>query len=347
MEESVNAGQEQMASSEVNTPSENSVENGNDNADIRVAVDQSTGERFIELAESEGTENGPSADTISANEEGNQTANNEEQQVPQYYTDTELMQAFSNQSVDFSKISPQQQMFLQQQRDYQARQQQAEYQRQERQKQFEAQQMQQRQANFAKARTEARAAALKHLNITEDDLKNAEYMENGADTKAKFDEAYNNILANMQYQSIHQEVLQNQRIQQYQQGMMEIGKIIVDSQNNEQYHDEILKMMDTAYLDMPYREAAKYQQLGYNLQNGICTPNDVALARQYMEECKKIYYQQLKGVSTTPRQISVPRVERGGVPHVEQAQSVDVAKMRQMDQSGRDAYVQNLFRGIS
>ena len=213
--------------------------------------------------------------------------------------------------------------------------------------QFMAQQQaaaeQARQQAFSQLAVQAKAAAMQELGISDDDLTNADFMEDGAEKKAKFEALYNKKLLEGQYNYIQNEVVQQQRMEAYNQGINEIQSFCADERVKNPHFQQTIQLMETAKNTMPYNVASKIFAAEHNIQNGVLTPNDIATFRQYYDYCKKLAYQNAANVTTKPKPTaSVPNVERAGttqnnadVPHL------NTANLRSMNQYQRDKVMQN------
>ena len=221
--------------------------------------------------------------------------------------------------------------------------QQMEQQRQQFMAQQQAAAEQARQQAFSQLAVQAKAAAMQELGISDDDLTNADFMEDGAEKKAKFEALYNKKLLEGQYNYIQNEVVQQQRMEAYNQGINEIQSFCADERVKNPHFQQTIQLMETAKNTMPYNVASKIFAAEHNIQNGVLTPNDIATFRQYYDYCKKLAYQNAANVTTKPKPTaSVPNVERAGttqnnadVPHL------NTANLRSMNQYQRDTVIQN------
>lgn len=221
--------------------------------------------------------------------------------------------------------------------------QQMEQQRQQFMAQQQAAAEQARQQAFSQLAIQAKAAAMQELGISDNDLTNADFMEDGAEKKAKFEALYNKKLLEGQYSYIQNEVVQQQRMEAYNQGVTEIQSFCADERVKNPHFQQTIQLMETTKNTMPYNVAEKIFATERNLQNGVLTPNDILTFRQYYDYCKKLAYQSAANVSTKPKPTaSVPNVERAGsaqnnteVPHL------NTANLRSMNQYQRDTVIQN------
>lgn len=302
------------------------------------SVDEN-GNRSLSLGEDTPTE------PEEAPQENNEAATNPQQENPtepavQPYENMEqVVQAAGAGNLDPARLTQEQQQSIiaLQQR------QQMEQQRQQFMAQQQAAAEQARQQAFSQLAVQAKAAAMQELGISDNDLTNADFVENGAEKKAKFEALYNKKLLEGQYNYIQNEVVQQQRMEAYNQGVNEIQSFCADERVKNPHFQQTIQLMETAKNTMPYNVAAKIFTAEHNIQNGVLTHNDIATFRQYYDHCKKLAYQNAANVTTKPKPTaSVPNVERAGttqnnadVPHL------NTANLRSMNQYQRDKVMQN------
>jgi len=265
--------------------------------------------------------------------------NSTEPAVQPYENMEQVVQAAGAGNLDPARLTQEQQQSIiaLQQR------QQMEQQRQQFMAQQQAAAEQARQQAFSQLAIQAKVAAMQELGISDDDLTNADFMEDGAEKKAKFEALYNKKLLEGQYNYIQNEVVQQQRMETYSQGVNEIQSFCTDERVKNPHFQQTIQLMEVVKNTLPYNVAEKIFATERNLQNGILTPNDIAVFRQYYDHCKKLAYQNAANVTTKPKPTaSVPNVERAGsaqnnadVPHL------NTANLRSMNQYQRDKVMQN------
>lgn len=335
-------------SSDTSTPSAESASTTSDSkGDIRVVVDES-GNRRIEMSENpfnteerqEAVHEPPQEEA--PNEEPSQV---EQPSEPQYYADmNEVVAAAASGILDETRLSSEQRstiLALQQQQAQKLA-------MEQRRAQEQAQAEQARQQAFGNIAVQARQQALQVLGITEADLTNATYVESGENLKDKFEETYNNLVRQGQYNYIQNEVVQAQRQEAYNRSLQEINNFCNAERVKEPHYDEIVKAMDTAKYEMPYREAQSIVEAEQNIQNGILGAKELETFRKYYDYCKRQAYQKASGVSTTPRKTNaVPKVEQPGQPHgSSERQSIDIKAVRGMNAAQRSDYMRQVIASM-
>ena len=272
------------------------------------------------------------------------------EEVPQestspYYSNDEFVQAFQNGTADPAKMSSEQMQALQAHMQAMAQQQQQEQQRQALLQQQQQQLFQQRKQNLIQLAGKAKDIAKQQLNISDDDIANFDFLENGDQLKAQFENTYNDVLSTLQYNMIKQEVEATNQAKAYESGMNEIRAFINAETGSEPRLNDILKLMDSKVENMPYNQAIRIKQATANLQNHYLDGNTLAIIREYYDECKKEVYGQ--GLSKTPRRY-VPQVEAAGQPkNSGQAESgFDGRELRSQSQSDRMETVTKWFNSV-
>lgn len=323
----------------IETGSESHVESHDDGGTkFKFTVDES-GNRSLSLGEDTPTE------PEEAPQESDEPAANPPQENPtepavQPYENMEqVVQAAGAGNLDPARLTQEQQQSIiaLQQR------QQMEQQRQQFMAQQQAAAEQARQQAFSQLAVQAKAAAMQELGISDNDLTNADFVEDGAEKKAKFEALYNKKLLEGQYNYIQNEVVQQQRMEAYNHGVNEIQSFCADERVKNPHFQQTIQLMETAKNTMPYNVAAKIFTAEHNIQNGVLTPNDIATFRQYYDHCKKLAYQNVANVTTKPKPTaSVPNVERAGTtPNNADVPHLNTTNLRSMNQYQRDKVMQN------
>ena len=313
-------------------------------SDVHVVVDKATGERTVEFGKVNDTSDTPAKENAAESDtdaQNNIPADNQ----PNYYTDTELIQALGSGNVDFSRMSEAQANSFNAYRQREIAMQEAERNRMIQAEQAKTQMARTRRANLYQIADKAKQMALQQFGITEADIPNLEFMEGGEEKLKAFNDAYSNNFANLQYQMVENEIRQQMRVQEYQRGMEEIANFVKSEAATEPHHAEILQLMDTAKKTMPWEQAVRIDQTERNISSGICTPNDLNVIRQFYDECKKQVYQNKANVSKVPQRTSVPKVEKAGVPNVQSSPAPNFGNWRGMTQHQRDAAALSYISG--
>lgn len=343
----VSAPSEPSTSSDTpSTASEPSTPSQSADSDVKVVVNPVSGERSVEFINKPETATEPTEQPIE------QTPQNDTQQIEQPQQDTstqpqtyanmeEVLQAVSTGNFDESKLTQEQMQTInaiQQRQAYMAQQQQIA-------QQAQAQAQQARQQAFATISQQAKQLALQEMGITDEELTGADYTEGGDELKRKFTELYNNKVLAGQYAYIQQEVQQQNKVESFRHGLQEVQNFCISESQKEPHYQEIVQVMDTAKMDLPYKQAQKIIQAEQNMQNGVLTQNDIATFREYYDYCKKQVYQSKNGVTTTPRPTAtVPRVETSGQGGKNTpAPTLNFSSLRGLNQFERDKAVSNFI----
>ena len=248
---------------------------------------------------------------------------------PQYYNDTEFMQAINSNSLDQTKISPAQAQFLSNQRAAYMAEEQAKRNRAEQWQRMEQEAQQRRVQSMASLNDYAHQAALRAIKIAPENFKDIEYMANSDELKQAYSQAYQQAYADGAYQIALQNVQREQQEQQFRNGMMEISNFVQGEQKAEPHHKEIMELMNTEMKKMPYEEAQPVVHAWNNISNGICSAYELQTIRSYYDHCKKKVYQQGANVTKVPQRTTVPMVERTGQPNPQTAnQPMDWNKLK-------------------
>ena len=193
---------------------ESHVESHNDGGTkFKFSIDEN-GNRSLSLGEDKPTE--PEAPQESNEPAANPPQENPTEPAVQPYENMEqVVQAAGAGNLDPARLTQEQQQSIiaLQQR------QQMEQQRQQFMAQQQAAAEQARQQAFSQLAVQAKAAAMQELGISDNDLTNADFMEDGAEKKTKFEALYNKKLLEGQYNYIQNEVVQQQRMEAYNQGV--------------------------------------------------------------------------------------------------------------------------------
>ena len=321
---------------ENNAPQATSETNNVDNAgDVRLVQNPMTGEVELQSVSTESTDTPEQNNPEASQSEQSETVSNEQavEQPKAYASMEEVVQAAAQGNLDQSRLTTEQVALInavQQRQIFQQQQAQLAQQRQ-------AQADEQRRQAFASIAVKAKQDAMQELGITDEQLESSAFDVGGDEVRQKYQEAYNAKLLKGQYDYIQQEVVQQQRQESFQRNMGEVQSFAAMESAKEPHYQEIISLMNTEKMNMPYAQAQKIVQAENNVMNGIFTENELATMRQYYDHCKKMVYQKAGNVTTTPQRTSVPNVERAGV----QGQGNDgvkfnFASLKGMNQLQRD-----------
>lgn len=173
----------------------------------------------------------------------------------------------------------------------------------------------------------AKEEAMKKTGATEDDIQlgefsdDAEVQQRVRDYKVAYDLAVQRIIrdsfdkyAKMQEESRKQQEVRNN-----------VRNFIQEQRAKEPHFDEIGQMMNTAYLNMPYKQASIIAPVVDAARKGIMSQEQANILGQYYEICRKALYARINKTSVTPKPV-VPKVEKRGT-GASAPKNVDYAKM--------------------
>lgn len=264
---------------------------------------------------------------------------------PQYYADmNEVMSAAAQGVLDDSRLSVEQRntiIAIQQQEQQRIALAQAR-------EQAEKQSQENVRKAFGELKVQAQKQALQTLGISEEDLANADFVENGAAIKEKYNQLVDDMVLRGQTAYFRQETMLANQAAANAGSLQEIQTFCNAERAKEAHYDEIIKMMDTVKMDMPYRDAQAVLEAERNCQNNAMTAKDVATFRKYYDYCKKLAYQKANNVSTTPRRVNaVPKVEQPGQPHnSDSRQGINVKAVRGMNAMQRQDYMTKVIESM-
>ena len=228
------------------------------------------------------------------------------------YRDTaELMQAIQSGQVDERRI-PMEQAFAY-----------ANYKQQMIQQAMQQQKVQQAQPQQEESRIDffnkidelARAAALRDIGLSEEQMATAEYSDNDdvVNRAAQYETSMawhrNAIMA--QVQAEQQRAMAEQA--QVRQLYGDIDNKVAEYRKNEPAFEEINVMMNNYYTELPYNEAVKYANAIQAYQKGNITQEQAQALQEYYDKTRVAYYAKKNNLGTlnnpSPR---IPQVERPG-----------------------------------
>lgn len=228
------------------------------------------------------------------------------------YRDTaELMQAIQSGQVDERRI-PMEQAFAYANYKQQLMQQAMQQQQPE---QVQPQQEESRIDFFNKIDELARAAALRDIGLSEEQMATAEYSDNDdvVSRAAKYETSMawhrNAIMA--QVQAEQQRAMAEQA--QVRQLYGDIDNKVAEYRKNEPAFEQINVMMNNYYTELPYNEAVKYANAIQAYQKGNITQEQAQALQEYYDKTRVAYYAKKNNLGTinnpSPR---IPKVERPG-----------------------------------
>lgn len=251
----------------------------------------------------------PAEEAVDEGEKGTDSVDMGQQAVSEkpMYNLEEFSTALANGRVDADRVP---QEYQAQYADYRIReaiqqrqaQQQAAIQREQAQRQQIAQQMspeQRVQANkdfYNALEEEANSLALKDLGITQEQLDDAEYADNGEQLKREYQNAkdWHKSRLRGEMQARYQ---QEQAYKQAQQATYnDISAFVEEQRAKEPNFDAIDKTLATRYKTLPYEQGQVIQQALTALQNGTINQQGVQVIQQYYNDCRKEYYAKKNGL---------------------------------------------------
>jgi hypothetical protein len=263
------------------------------------------------------------------------------------YTLEQLNQAISAGSVNENRI-PQQ--YARQYVAYMAQQQAAmqQQQQQEREQQAATQQqaLQQRNAMLQKISDDTRIQTLNELGITEEDLASAEYSDDD-DVKAKTSQFRQALLwnYNQNVMAVQRQLAQQSAISTQQQNIYrDITSYVQDQQAKEPNFSEIDKMLATHYQTLPYKDAAGIADAINAYKTGSITSQQCQTLQKYYENTRVAWYAQHESLSTKPKKVPIPAVEKPGGGAPAPAKPFDFSSLRTMSETERRAALSNYWR---
>jgi hypothetical protein len=228
------------------------------------------------------------------------------------YRDTaELMQAIQSGQVDERRI-PMEQAFAYANYKQQLMQQAMQQQQPE---QVQPQQEESRIDFFNKIDELARAAALRDIGLSEEQMATAEYSDDDdiVNRAAQYETSMawhrNAIMA--QVQAEQERAMQQQA--QVRQLYGDIDNKVAEYRKTEPAFEQINVMMNNYYTELPYNEAVKYANAIQAYQKGNITQEQAQALQEYYDKTRVAYYAKKNNLGTinnpSPR---IPKVERPG-----------------------------------
>lgn len=204
---------------------------------------------------------------------------------------------------------------------------------------------------FESLEQEATRFAMADLGITEEDLANAEYEEDGgAAIQNKLDSAKSwhkqRLMNELQARRAQEEAYKAQQKQLYQ----EIGDFTRNAQMNEPHFQEIDKMLSTAWQEMPTKYGAIVQGALQSLAQGTITRQQTQVIQKYYEDVRRLFYARQNGLQAPMRpqqKKRPPSVERAGNGQSTfSSKAPDYKALRNADARGKKAWLGEFFKGI-
>lgn len=228
------------------------------------------------------------------------------------YRDTaELMQAIQSGQVDERRI-PMEQAFAYANYKQQLMQQAMQQQQPE---QVQPQQEESRIDFFNKIDELARAAALRDIGLSEEQMATAEYSDDGdiVNRAAQYETSMawhrNAIMA--QVQAEQERAMQQQA--QVRQLYGDIDNKVAEYRKTEPAFEEINVMMNNYYTELPYNEAVKYATAIQAYQQGNISVQQAQALQEYYDKTRVAYYAKKNNLGTLNNPLPrIPKVERPG-----------------------------------
>lgn len=162
---------------------------------------------------------------------------------------------------------------------------------------------------------EATNLALKDLGMTQEQLDESEFADDGDEIKRNFENAkswHKDRLRN-EMQARYQ---QEQAYRNYQQGLYQnIGQFVAEEKAKEPNFDAIDRNLATRYKTLPYEQGRMVESALLSLQNGTINQQGLQVIQDYYNACRKEFYAQKNGLKVNgakPAPKKPPVVENAG-----------------------------------
>lgn len=164
-----------------------------------------------------------------------------------------------------------------------------------------------------KIQSMAREEAMKKSGISEDDLQLGEFSDDPDVQKRIRD--YHTAYELAQQKIIRDSLDRYKQMQAAEQSrkevMQDVKRFIDEQRAKEPHFDEIGKLMETKFQEMPFKQAAVIEPVLRSAVNGTLTAQQAEVLGQYYDICRKELYAKINKTSVTPQPI-VPKVEGRG-----------------------------------
>lgn len=181
----------------------------------------------------------------------------------------------------------------------------------------------------------AEAEAMKRSGASKEDLEMGEFTDDPDVAKRVRD--YRTAYEVAQQQIVRDSMARYEQQRQQQaaqmQVMQNVQNFITEQRKTEPHFDEIGKMMESEFENMPYKQAAAVEPAVKAAMAGSLTQEQADILGLYYDYCRKEFYAKLNGTSTTPTP-KAPSVENRGT-GIKTSQQRDYAQMLR-DASVRD-----------
>lgn len=192
--------------------------------------------------------------------------------------------------------------------------------------------------------------AMEELNITAEDLENAEYSDDQdllnkvAAFKVAKDWHKSNLISQVQARTAAAEQEQSQKVAQVQAVYGTITNFVNEARTKEPNFDKIDIYMNSRYKTLPFEEGQKVAVVLEALKNKTLTDSQLPLLEKYYNDTRLDFYAQNNNLSTSPQPVARPAVVEtpGGGGNSTPAQ-VDYAELRNADFRGKQAFIAKLF----
>ena len=160
---------------------------------------------------------------------------------------------------------------------------------------------------------EAGKRAAQDAGLTEDDIDNLDFMDEGDEKLVNYKLAKewhrNQLMANLQQRANEETAARQRQATIYQ----EIQNFTTQAKQSEPNFDAIDKLMAERYKTLPYAEGKRVETVLQALGNGTITEAQTVELKNYYDATRKEFYAKKNGLSTTPKRVpKPPAVERAG-----------------------------------
>lgn len=193
---------------------------------------------------------------------------------------------------------------------------------------------------------EAGKRAAHDVGMTEEDLENIDFMDDGDEKLVNYKLAKewhrNRLMVELQERANVENTARQKQAAIYQS----VQNFITQTKQTEPNFDAIDKMMAERYKTLPYAEGKRIEEVLQALGNGTLTEPQSVELRNYFEATRKEFYAKKNGLSTTPRRASrPPAVERAGNgKEIQREYTPDYAALRKGNPKEQVAWIAEFLR---
>lgn len=193
---------------------------------------------------------------------------------------------------------------------------------------------------------EAGKRAAQDVGMTEEDMENIDFMDDGDEKLANYKLAKewhrNRLMVELQERANVENTARQKQAAIYQ----EIQNFTTQAKQSEPNFDAIDRMMSERYKTLPYEEGKRVEAVLQALGNGTITEAQAVELKNYYDATRKEFYAKINGLSTTPRRApKPPAVERAGNgKEIQHEYTPDYAALRKGDPKQQVAWLAEYLR---